>query len=68
MLKGTWPHSIPSPHKGKGGRGISGLLVIALCGVPLNALEDIVFIQADGSSHGKSKTGREAEAEREKAD
>jgi len=66
LLKGTWPHSILSLHKGKGGGGTSGLLVIALCGVPLDSPENIILIQADGSADGKRQTGRETSEEVER--
>lgn len=67
MLKGTWPHSIPSLHKGRGGGGTSGLLVIALCGVSLNSPEDVIFIRAAGSADRKEtdrKRDELVEAER----
>lgn len=58
MLKGTWPHSIPPYTKGNGGRGTSGLLVIALCGVSLDSPEDVIFIPADRSAKIERLTGR----------
>lgn len=68
MLKGTWPHSIPSQHKGRGGGGTSGLLVIALCGVSLNSQEHVTFIRADGSAdRSQRRRDKRAEAERWKA-
>lgn len=58
-LKGTWPHSILYLHKGNGGGGTSGLLVIALCGVTLDSQEDVILIPTDGSADRNRRTGRE---------